>query len=97
MLILQQLILSVKYVFQFIALSTLSPSLFHTAFSQAEAGHHLWGPFDKGEGRLSLGSHRHHTHPLEGRGERETLHEGHRLMDGLMGQERRKAWLNSLA
>lgn len=50
-----------------------------TGFCLAEAGHHLWGSFDEGEGRVPVALHRHHAHPLQGRGEGKPLDDGHGL------------------
>lgn len=58
-----------------------------TSFHTAEAGHHLRGSFDEGEGRAAVALHRHHAHPLQGRGEGEPLHDGQRLT-GILARKR---------
>lgn len=54
-----------------------------TSFCSAEASYHLWGSFDESARRVSPAGHRHHTHPLQGRGEGKPLNNGHCLACGL--------------
>lgn len=62
-----------------------------TSFWTAEAGHHLWGSFEKSKSWVSSTGHRHDTHPLQGWGEGEPLNNSQSLTCRLATE--RERWL----
>lgn len=63
---------------------------FLTSIFSAETSHHLWWSFDESESWAPPAAHRHHAHPLQGRGEGKPLDNGHRLTCGLTRKEKRR-------